>query len=124
MSNLIKEIRNFLQSDSKLRIDFDSYSLGLNDEESNLASEIENIFGPYRLEFEGRIRFGDEGINFVRIYYFEKYDKYIACYGIYSSWNGEEFNLGDMYEVLPEKETITKYVPQVQKPYIIQVYDV
>lgn len=121
--NLTNDLKNFLQNDSKLKIDFDSYSLGLNDEESDLASEIENKFGPYQIEFEGRINFG-EGINFVRIYYFQKYDKYIACYGIYSSWVGERFILEDMCEVLPEKETVTKYIPQIQKHGIYKVYDV
>jgi hypothetical protein len=46
---------------------------------------------------------------FKKVFYFEKYDKYYAIQGYYSSYDGTDFSSEKFYEVAPKKVEVIQY---------------
>jgi len=111
---MIEELKEWLEENNY--IEFDS-GRGYMDEwsfhwtglfnDGPTVKEIVEKFGPYRLVSEDRTDIDKDCL--MQVSYFEKYDKYVACYAAYSSQEGTEYDIDSIEEVIPQETTILKF---------------
>jgi len=112
--SLVKELKEFLEEtyetafeDGDFIEEWCFYSQGLFDHKDRPIKKLIEKFGSYRFVCADRTDIDKDEV--MQVSYFEKYDKYIACCGAYSSEEGTEFDIDNIEELMPQVKTVLKF---------------
>lgn len=65
-------------------------------------------FGDVEEVFDGQ-QYGDDSSTYSTVWFFKKYNKYVATYYYHDSHNGDDYSDSEFVEVKPVQKTITVY---------------